>query len=149
MTAIRCITGFHSDRKGRVVCRFSDGTSTSYARLVAALARGRALGPGEFVHHLDGDCSNDDPSNLHVCSSHAEHAAFHHPRLNVNGGLIRQTRKASNLTSTRLAATVGITSRALDFIEAGTRQPKIETLMRIAESLGEPYTWFIDGEVKA
>lgn len=36
------------------------------------------LKPGQVVHHIDGDRSNNDPSNLMVFDSHAEHTQFHH-----------------------------------------------------------------------
>lgn len=40
---------------------------------------GRLLLKGEIIHHLDGDRSNDDPSNLDVMtrSTHARHHAKH------------------------------------------------------------------------
>lgn len=38
---------------------------------------GRKLLPGEVVHHIDGDKRNNDPDNLMVFSSQAEHASYH------------------------------------------------------------------------
>jgi HNH endonuclease len=46
-------------------------------RIVAEQALGRALRPGEIVHHKDGDKLNNDPSNLEVFASHAAHALHH------------------------------------------------------------------------
>jgi hypothetical protein len=34
---------------------------------------GRRLKPGEIVHHIDGDSTNDDPENLCVCKNQTEH----------------------------------------------------------------------------
>ena len=44
--------------------------------LVMEQTLGRALQPGEFVHHRDGDKQNNDPANLQLVSN-AEHAAIH------------------------------------------------------------------------
>lgn len=46
-------------------------------RVVAELMLGRALKPGEVVHHIDGNRRNNNPNNLMVFSSQKEHAAFH------------------------------------------------------------------------
>jgi endogenous inhibitor of DNA gyrase (YacG/DUF329 family) len=43
-------------------------------RAVAEMMLGRPLRPGEVVHHID---ENNDPSNLMVFPSQAEHAAWH------------------------------------------------------------------------
>lgn len=45
-------------------------------RVVAELKLGRALLPGEIVHHIDGDKWNNDPDNLAVMTQ-AEHARIH------------------------------------------------------------------------
>lgn len=45
--------------------------------LVAENMLGRLLLDGEIVHHKDGDGSNNDPSNLEVYTSQAEHASLH------------------------------------------------------------------------
>lgn len=46
-------------------------------RVVAEQKIGRLLLPGEVVHHIDGNKLNNDPSNLEVLSSQAEHARLH------------------------------------------------------------------------
>jgi hypothetical protein len=60
------------------------GSSSNYVkyrgrhmhRVVAELKLGRALLPGEIVHHIDGDKWNNDPDNLAVMTQ-AEHARIH------------------------------------------------------------------------
>lgn len=42
-------------------------------RLVMEAVLGRYLRPGEVVDHIDGDTSNNDPSNLRVFASNADH----------------------------------------------------------------------------
>jgi len=46
-------------------------------RIVAESTLGRALKPGEVVHHIDGNKHNNDSENLMVFASQAEHAAWH------------------------------------------------------------------------
>lgn len=46
-------------------------------RRVAEQKLGRPLRPGEVVHHIDGDKHNNDPSNLMIFSSQADHARWH------------------------------------------------------------------------
>lgn len=46
-------------------------------RVVAERMLGRSLTGDEVVHHIDGDIRNNNPENLHVFPSQAEHAAYH------------------------------------------------------------------------
>lgn len=46
-------------------------------RVVAEQKLGRSLLKGEIVHHIDEDKRNNDPSNLMIFSSQAEHARWH------------------------------------------------------------------------
>lgn len=55
-------------------------------RVVAEQILGRSLLPGEVVHHIDGNKQNNDPSNLMVFSSQAEHARWHKEHDSKGGG---------------------------------------------------------------
>ena len=46
-------------------------------RIVAEEKLGRALLPGEVVHHMDGNKRNNDPKNIFVFASASEHASYH------------------------------------------------------------------------
>jgi len=68
-------TGYTPDRYGQMV-----------ARRVMAKHLGRRLEILEVVHHIDGDCSNNEIDNLMVFSSNSEHIKYHHSlRINKNG----------------------------------------------------------------
>ena len=51
-------------------------------RVVMERKLGRKLKPGEIVHHIDGDKRNNDPDNLMLFPSVAEHSRYH-MRLNL------------------------------------------------------------------
>ncbi|MEG4166538.1 MULTISPECIES: HNH endonuclease [unclassified Microcoleus] len=46
-------------------------------RMVAEQTLDRKLSPGEVVHHLDEDISNNSPENLVICSSPSVHGRYH------------------------------------------------------------------------
>lgn len=46
-------------------------------RRIAEAIIGRPLRDGEVVHHVDGNKLNNDPANLQVLPSQAEHARIH------------------------------------------------------------------------
>lgn len=56
--------------------------------LIAEATLGRELLRGEVVHHIDGDKSNNDGSNLWVCSASA-HALAHRSAFDVVVQLVR------------------------------------------------------------
>lgn len=55
-------------------------------RIVAEKKLGRPLRPGEVVHHIDGDKRNNDPENLIVFKSQADHIRWHKENDPVFGG---------------------------------------------------------------
>ena len=65
--------------------RLNTGEGKTYAkrygkhehRIVAEQILGRALYPGEVVHHIDGNKRNNKPENLRVFESQSDHAKFH------------------------------------------------------------------------
>lgn len=50
-------------------------------RVIAEQTLGRSLKPGEIVHHLDEDKTNNSPENLIVCSSTSVHRQYHRKSL--------------------------------------------------------------------
>jgi len=49
-------------------------------RVKAEIKLGRRLQPGEQIHHLDGDKTNNSDDNLVISESKAEHAVYHRRR---------------------------------------------------------------------
>ena len=45
--------------------------------VVAENKLGRALAPGEIIHHLDGNSQNNDSENIFVTKSIADHKVYH------------------------------------------------------------------------
>lgn len=78
---------FHADRSiageysiiGGAVTRLEKSLGIT-DRQLGRRARNTITGlkPGQVVHHIDGDRTNNDPANLMVFDSHAEHMMFHH-----------------------------------------------------------------------
>lgn len=72
-----------SDNHGYVLVKQEDHPfADSYGyisehRLVMEKLIGRFLDPNEIVHHIDGDKSNNKPTNLWLFTSRAEHTRFH------------------------------------------------------------------------
>jgi len=67
------------------VMKMNTGNGKSYTksfgvhmhRKVAERMLGRKLLVGEVVHHIDGDKKNNNPSNLMIFRSQADHARWH------------------------------------------------------------------------
>jgi hypothetical protein len=62
--------------RGHAVIRV-DGECVKRSRHNAVFVIGRHLLPGEVVHHVDGDVSNDSYDNLMVFGSQCDHLAYH------------------------------------------------------------------------
>lgn len=54
-------------------------------RVIAEQMIGRPLKDGEVVHHKDGDKRNNDPANLEIFASQADHVRWHN-RQRKGGG---------------------------------------------------------------
>lgn len=67
------------DKHGYILVKAPDHPHANYQgyvrehRLVMEQKLGRYLEPGEVVDHIDGNTSNNDPSNLRLFASNAEH----------------------------------------------------------------------------
>jgi hypothetical protein len=65
--------------------RTADGYVCEH-RLVMEKALGRLLKRREAVHHIDGDRTNNDVSNLELCDSNGKHSVTHHVRREPSSG---------------------------------------------------------------
>jgi hypothetical protein len=64
-------------RYGRPCVTLEDGNVVLEHRHVASQILGRPLTSSDFVHHIDFDKFNNDPSNLHVFASVSAHRKCH------------------------------------------------------------------------
>lgn len=51
-------------------------------------------------------------------------------------GLVRGARQRKKWTQTQLATAAGVTLRCVQTVEAGTKQPTVATLQKLADALG-------------
>lgn len=65
------------------------------------------------------------------------------------GGLLRQLRLRASLSQQQLAARLGTTQSAVARLEAGAVQPKLATLEKLAEALGEDLLVHVSGRVQS
>jgi HNH endonuclease len=54
-----------------------DGEYLYEHRYIAEQKLGRKLNPGEVIHHVDGNKTNNDPENILIFASHGEHMKIH------------------------------------------------------------------------
>lgn len=71
------IGGRYVGSNGYICIRIGPNDVRSEHRVIAERKIGRSLLPEEVVHHIDGNRQNNDPSNLQVLPSHAEHMKIH------------------------------------------------------------------------
>jgi len=64
------------------------------------------------------------------------------------GGLLRQMRLRARLSQRQLADRLGTTQSAVARLEAGVVQPKLATLEKLAEALGEDLLVHVSGGVQ-
>lgn len=61
------------------------------------------------------------------------------------GDQIRELRQQQSLTQAELAANAGLTTRHVQYIEAGDQLPSIEALFKLAYGLDVHYSDILDG----
>ena len=76
---ISIVNGYRCERLAEHPRAHSNGSVYEHI-LIAERGLGRFLFDGEVVHHKDGDKKNNDPQNLVVFASQAEHVACHRAR---------------------------------------------------------------------
>lgn len=85
-------------------------------RIVAEAMLDRPLLPGEVVHHIDGDKTNNHPDNLQVFASHSEHMSAETWRRKwtpeMEALLIQ--RRGEGATAAQIAQELGLTRAAVN-----------------------------------
>lgn len=64
---------------------------------------------------------------------------------NTFGGLLRQLRKRAGLSQHQIAERVGTTQSAIARLESGAAEPRLATLEKLAEALGEDLLIHVSG----
>lgn len=69
---------YHAHRLTTSSYKGEDRTGQRLARAVMEKHLGRPLVKNEEVHHLDGNCLNNEIDNIMLFASHSEHVRYHH-----------------------------------------------------------------------
>jgi len=69
--------------------------------------------------------------------------------MKVNAEAVKALRLASGESQETLASRAGLTEQTLNYIERGSRQPRIGTLKKLSVALGVPISEFVIAETKA
>lgn len=56
---------------------YEGGVQRKRSRVIAEKDLGRKLLKSEYIHHIDGDKTNDSLNNLCLCQNQAEHLGLH------------------------------------------------------------------------
>ena len=109
-------------------------------RVVAPYALGRLLKDEEVVHHIDGNGTNNDPTNLKVFANSGEHIGYHH-----RGKQISPEQKAKlsvafsgRIFSMETKAKISAALQGNKHPQWG-KSPSLETRMKISKSLKGRY----------